>query len=309
MTKRNNSNHAKSKSSPKKAKSKRGGNEKTDTVTNLNKSGRPPKRVESVVFDAAARRAHLASASTRKQERRAYGLAMQKVKNRAALLANRAALRQAKAERIATAEQAAATMAATTAAANEQTFLGIETAAPNDETDLDSGFADQQEEDVVVDEENATFHQPPLEQAATATTTADTTVVVHYQGDETHSQWGGSVVVTTCTHIPDSDNEHDDNDVDNDQNAPVKKRDVQQEYAGRVEKYLKQLKGHLPGKKKSTTTSSSNKRGGTHGAVGMKGVGSAATLKVAQKVLARTTPKKVVPVKKGGKSGRHGKKR
>ena len=127
--------------------------------------------------------------------------------------------------------------------------------------------------------------------AAPGTTTegdaagCETTVVQTYEGEETQQQWGGLVVVTTSTHIPGSDDDedeeeeehcdgkHDDDDEkiaaqDRNKQTPQQKKplDAQQEYAGNVEKYLKDLKGNMPSKKKTGAASAATKRRGKHGA-------------------------------------------
>lgn len=58
----------------------------------------------------------------------------------------------------------------------------------------------------------------------------------------------------------------------------------QQKYADTVDKYLDELKRKMPAKKKSLH---SHKHKGHHGATGIKGIGGASNIKVAQKALAK----------------------
>lgn len=258
-----------------------------DTDKSSNKKRRQP-RIESIVFDADARREHLTGMSARKAARRTYGLAMQKVKDRTTKLAQRAELRDATRDRVDAAEAARE-------AHQQETLWRLQKAKntkPKTTTTSNS---------------NDEIHNEQ-----------DATTVLQYEGQDTQEHWGGRVVVTTSTHIPDSDDDddeqqqqqqegkgeekdsqHDDDDKYNNDDvkdakssrstaSAAKSHDDQQEYAGQVEKYLKQLKGQAPTKKRSSTVPG-GRRGGTHGASKMKGVGSAATLKIAQRVLARST--------------------
>jgi hypothetical protein len=154
------------------------------------------------------------------------------------------------------------------------------------------------------------------------------TVQLLLNGEETEQQWGGHVVVVTSTQIPgdysedeaDDDEKHEPNNQGSETNVgrggqqPPRqnKIDTEQVYAGNIEKYLKNMKGNLPSKKGRKTTSSMKhlsatrkQRGGQHGAMQMKGVGSGADMKVAQKMLARSTSK--TKVKSGKQHGIRGK--
>lgn len=256
---------------------------------------RPPPQPRAdamIVFDAEARRLHLTGFSERKRARRMYGLAMQKVKDRTARLEHRAELRSVTQERIAESE--------------ERRHL-----------DAQERLLLQQKQQRQQSSKSSTIKADPLfarladDDDDDAHEETATTVVQTYEGKETQQQWGGLVVVTTSTHIPgDSDDDGDNDDGDNDEQdeeqaehcgdgdkkiaaaVPTTKKhhaDAQQEYAGNVEKYLKDLKGHMPS---SSSSKKSGQRRGKHGATHMKGVGSAADFKVAQKVLARSTTAK-----------------
>jgi ribosomal RNA-processing protein 17 len=295
MTKSSNS---KNKSKNEKRGKKGGAKKKKD-------AGKRPRRVDAIVFDPEARRQYLTGFSQRKQERRAFGLAMQKVKDRTARLANRAELRSVTREQIAEAEERRRqrmeddaknkAVPPTRTEEKQQQKRARDNLSSNKETKIDPLQTTDQ-----INEEKAD------------------TVVQTYEGEETQQQWGGLVVVTTSTNVPDSD---DDNGTDHgdgegeEQNdcrkqQPKKQLDAQQEYAGNVEKYLKDLKGHLPSKKNKAGNNNKRHRGGQHGAANMKGVGSAAHLKVAQKVLARSTAAAAASqTKGGGKSAGGGKKR
>ena len=140
-----------------------------------------------------------------------------------------------------------------------------------------------------------------------------------YEDKATASQWGGRVIVTTsAVHLDEDDDgdgnyrtgdDHDEDEVNTtNQKAAVatmtKSLDKRQQYAGKVEKFMSKLKGNLPGKKKSKDlTGHHAKRKGRNGAAEMKGIGGAANLKLAQKVLSKVQTKHGGPCKGKGKSG------
>ena len=231
----------------------------------------------TIVFDAVARAKYLQGFSQRKQERRAYGLAMQKVKDRRAKLERRAELKLAQQEQIREAEEMKQNML-------QEQIQGTRMKTTAKRLDDDNGSEKNSGASV------ADLEEDGLDEIQT------------YQDEQTQQQWGGTVIVTTSTHIPgaeEEEEEEDDNHKDgiDDQRtrnmrAPTagghrKTVDAEQAYAGNVERFLKQLKGHLPSKRKSRDVK--QRRGGQHGASQMKGVGSGADLKTAQKVLMRAT--------------------
>jgi ribosomal RNA-processing protein 17 len=233
----------------------------------------------TIVFDAAARAKYLQGFSQRKQERRAYGLAMQKVKDRRAKLERRAELKSAQQEQIQEAEEQKRKLM------QEQSSIGMLTTAKI-----------LKDDDSVKSAANPEKDEPDEIQT--------------YQDEQTQQQWGGTVIVTTSTHIPGADDEEEDLKVAMDdhhkkqqqQRLPAK-IDAEQAYAGNVERFLKQLKGHLPSKRKSRDTKQ-QRRGGQHGASQMKGVGSGADLKMAQKVLTRATKQTKGKDRGGGRKGK-----
>ena len=196
------------------------------------KKKKPPivKCERAIVFDAAARRAHLCGFAQRKAERRRYGHAQQHVKDRQAKLERRAERRQAQQEQIALAEA----------------------------------------------QRGAALLALPSNQAASVETQ------VLWDGVETQQQWGGAVVVVTSTHIPgDSDDEASAHPP---KQQPHQNTDTEQLYAGKVEKYLKRATATTTKQKAKTQF-----RRGQHGATHM--FKSAADLKVAQKMLQRSSQK------------------
>lgn len=122
-----------------------------------------------------------------------------------------------------------------------------------------------------------------------------------YDDQVTETHWGGRVTVTTTVvDIGNGDSSDDDDDDDHDESLSKKKKSVdrQQQYAGKVEKFMAKLKGNMPGKKKSKdATGHHAKRKGKNGAADMKGVGGAANLKLAQKVLSKAKAKHGTPSK------------
>lgn len=243
----------------------------------LNKHGRPAKRVrcKELVFDPEARRQYLTGFSERKRQRRAYGLAMQKVKDRKAKLEARADIRKAKREQVEEAERLKEKI--------REDAIAATIGKKKDEKDDDNNEKD-----------NAKEKRQEIKGKRTTT----------YEDNATQQQWGGDVVVsisTTC--FEDSDDDEEDEPpqkvTKSGNRAPKPKtRDTEQEYAGNVEKFLTQFKQKMPATKKKQQL----KHGGNHGASAMKGVGNAKEFKLAQKVLARSTKKG------GGGKGKRGRK-
>lgn len=209
-----------------------------------NKKGgkRPPRRADTITFDPQARSAFLTGFSARKQQRRMFGLAMQKVKDRKARLEQRAARKSAEKEQ-------------------------VEQSEKQREQILEAIVAEHKHQKV----------------KALKQTEEEIDQVQTYQDTETTQHWGGKVIVTTSTHIPDED---EDEELEHNAQQRTKKQnnDEEQAYAGNVEKFLNQLKGNMPAKKRKN---SSLKRKGTHGAA--KSIGG--NTKTAQSILHRTEAK------------------
>lgn len=231
--------------------------------------GRATGREQAVVFDPAARQEYLQGFSKRKHERRAFGLAMQKVKDRKAKLEQRAESKQAIKEQIEQAEKQKEELL-------EEYML-----------DYNGGSSDGVKSAIIKGSREQT---PPTSVKLDSEPLVDK--VDMYQDDQTQTQWGGEVIVTTSTKIPGGEDDGDDNENVDDVVKPSAKRrkiDAEQEYAGKVEKYLTKLKGKLPAKKRKDNI---KKQKGLHGAVAMKGVaGSGSEFKMAQKVLVRSQAK------------------
>jgi ribosomal RNA-processing protein 17 len=220
-----------------------------------------PKKNREITFDPEARKQYLRGFSERKKQRRAYGLAMQKIKDRKAKLQDRREAKQVELERIEQAEE------------QKKELLLAQS----------HGVEETEEDTVALDESNTT--------------------TITYQDVATQSQFGGQVIVTTTTESP-SDESDDDGRA-----LPAAKKpsvDLRQRYAGNVNKFMNQLKGNLPGKKKRDT-GSQPKHKGKHGAALMKGMGGSSNLKIAQKALLKTQAKSKNPV--GDSKKRHGGKR
>jgi hypothetical protein len=220
---------------------------------------RGTKRV--VVFSSEARIAHLRGFSERKKQRRVYGLAMQKVKDRTAKLVQRKEEKQDQLERIEQAER------------HKEMVL-------EDFVESRAGIAGGTR-DVESDSDNET-------EDAKATSTIKT-----YNDKKTETQWGGRVTVMTSEIEMGGDS--DDDDVPQ---TKQKSFDLRQRYAGKVERFMKDLnKGNMPGKKRDQN----HKRKGIHGAAEKVGTGN---LKIAQKALASTNQAKP---KKSWEKGKKGK--
>jgi hypothetical protein len=224
------------------------------------------KKIE-VVFDQEARKAHLRGFSDRKKQRRAYGLAMQKIKDRKAKIEQRKQEKKDSLERVEEAER--------------QKLELLEEAMLNNKTLKDVDSDTEKDEDSQKEEDSKQHSCISKKQ---------------YNDKQSEKKWGGSVTVTTSfVSLDDDDDDDDDDESDNDtrnQRGRAKSKksiDKQQRYAGNVEKYISQLKGNLPGKKKHQANS--GKRKGKSGMAEMRGMGGSSNLKMAQKVLAKTKAK------------------
>ena len=280
-------------------------------AVNSDKTFRQRGRVKEIVFDPEARKEYLTGFSARKQQRRAFGLAMQKVKDRKAKLEQRKDLREAALERVEEAERLKKQVEQ--AALEARGLLRIK--KKNDEVDSDSDDEDNntkkqakkdknKESKGIADTDDTKVAAVGSASVAVVATASDAnTTTCFYLDEATQQQWGGDVVVTTSSALPDSDDEYERKQREDfrkrkTHNQKIKARDTQQEFAGNVDKYLLKLKGNMPGKKKHSSTQA-NKHRGQHGAADMKGIGSGKVVKIAQKALAMSAS----AGKKGGKGG------
>ncbi|KAL7580143.1 hypothetical protein ACA910_012900 [Epithemia clementina (nom. ined.)] len=207
---------------------------KSQTSSSDSKFSGTRGRVKEIVFDPEARRQHLRGFSDRKRQRRAFGLAMQKVKERNGKLEARRERNKALNEQVETAEQQKEQLM------NELLTQSTTKGGTNETSN-------------------------PADNEATAAA-AQVVNVTEYKDQVTQDQWGGHVIVTASTHIPDDD---ESCLPDSSINRP-KRSDEAQEYAGKVEKYLGQLKGNMPAKKRKLTYNN-NQRGGKETSVSAHG--------------------------------------
>ena len=235
----------------------RNGNNKNKNAKGKKTTSR--KRPKEIVFDPEARRDYLRGFSERKKQKRAYGLAMQKVKDRKAKLESRKELRAAELEQIEEAERL-----------KEQAQLNQTVESEEEENGSDDASSSNEKEANEDERDNTT---------------------TTYQDDATQQQWGGDVVVTTSMNLLDSDDDEDEAPPKKQQRtAKHKSRDTEQEYAGNVEKFLAQLKQKMPAKS-AKKAAAGHKQKGKHGAANMKGIGGSTVMKIAQKELARSKSK------------------
>jgi ribosomal RNA-processing protein 17 len=215
--------------------------------------GKRPKHEKlEIKFDPQKRKEFLTGMSARKQDKRAFGLAMQKVKNRQLKIEDRREEKKALMEQIEEAEKMKM-------------------------NDLFDDYESSGEESGDEEEEKVQKTK------------------VHTYGDQvTQNQFGGQVIVTTSFGIPSDDSG------DEAKAAPKEKAvDMEQRYAGNVQRYYDKLKKNLPPKGAKFTQGRGAKKG-QHGAEKMIG-GNAKDLKMAQKTLSR-----VQGGSSGGKGGRGG---
>ena len=266
---------------------KQKGNKKDDPKKKGGKRGNRKEFIKKgkkeIVFDPEARKSYLRGFSERKSQRRAFGLAMQKVKDRTAKLDQRKQEKQDLLRQIEQAEKQKEELL-------EEYISSREPRKKEADATHDGGDSDDKSEG------------SEGEQKA-----SKTIATLRYDDKQTETQWGGQVIVTTSMVALDGDSE--DEDMDTEQTKPREKKtktfDSQQRYAGNVERYMGELKGNMPGKKKSSTQNT--KRKGKNGAAEMKGMGGAANLKIATKALQNTqkVKSKAPAWQKGkGKKGR-----
>jgi len=123
--------------------------------------------------------------------------------------------------------------------------------------------------------------------------------------------FGGDVSVMISEGLPsDSEEEEDDRLLKTRVKSSERNNDAAQREAGNVEKYINQLKGKLPGKKKKKDSGAkaawSGK--GRHGADQMKGMGGGGGVKMAKKMLAKFDTTEASSEKMRGKGGGKGRK-
>lgn len=236
------------------------------------------KKVE-ITFDPTDRREYLTGFSTRKKERRAFGLAMQKVKDRQAKLEERKEQREAQLEKIEDIERNKAALRKGLAGEND-----------DDDDDGDDSDGGDSSDDAG---EGCAGRSKGGSKAQHSET---------FQDERTTHQFGGLVSVTTTFGIPSDDD--DDSVKDDDEFFSRRKHgaghvDEAQVKAGSVTNYIAGVKGTMGTKKRGAAGGGNKHKKGQHGASTMKGMGSGTALKASKKILAKFKAK-------GGGKGGHG---
>jgi ribosomal RNA-processing protein 17 len=239
-----------------------------------------------VVFDPEARKAHLRGFSERKRERRAFGLAMQKVKDRKAKIEQRASEKKDELERLEEAEKQKEQWMEEVVRMNNVALDSFNGGKDDDSDENNDGDSDE-DNDM---QRNEQQHEGDV---------LDTKV---YDDKNMECTWGGQVIVTTSVVELDGDSDDDSNFSDSN-GRTGKSVDTAQKYAGNVQKFMDELKGNMPGKKNRDKTNT--KRKGKDGAADMKGVGGSGNLKIASKLLHKSKEKGFG----GAGNGKKGKKR
>ena len=297
----------------------------------------PPSMIKrgnkkEVVFDPEARRDHLRGFSDRKRQRRAFGLAMQKVKDRKGKIEQRAAEKKDEIQKIEVLERQKDELLEEVFRMNNATvasFGGNDNDSDEDSDNEKSGknmiqikssSKTKYSSDTVDDDDdsrsenkNKNKKQPAKKQKQKqASDVIDSKV---YDDKKTEKHWGGQVTVTTSVveldDLGGSDSEEEDDDdinnsIHNRNNSKPKGVDKSQKYAGNVKRYMNELKGNMPGKK-NKDGSKTLKRKGRDGADGMKGVGGSGSLKIASKLLSKSKERR--PQGSDKQKGKKGKKR
>ncbi|KAL9185342.1 hypothetical protein ACHAXT_003119 [Thalassiosira profunda] len=229
---------------------------------------RRPRKLE-ISFDSTSRREYLTGFASRKKERRAFGLAMQKVKDRKAKLEERKEQREAKIGEIEDIER------------NKRALR-----AGGDDGGNGGGDSDGEVEDDREDGERET---------------------TTFRDERTALQFGGTVSVTTTFGIPDDDGDSDDDRAFFARATHGADHiDDAQRKAGHVKSYIAEVKGTLGHKKKG---GHSGGRKGQHGASSMKGMAKGGDLKYAKKALAKFKAKGGKDDGEGERQGKRGRKK
>ena len=245
----------------------------------------PPQRHKKVVvtFNSTDRHDYLTGFSSRKKERRAFGLAMQKVKDRQSKLEERKESREAQLEKIKDIERNKAALRKGLAGKNNA----------DDDGDGDNSASDNDDNDTHNNKNEAQHNEQEMKT---------------FQDEQTTHQFGGLVSVTTTFGIPSDDDDDDDNNLKSEFYARKEHGsnhiDEAQKSAGDVNNYMKEVKGTMGSKKKAGSGGNKHKKG-MHGASSMKGMGNGTTLKAAKKTLAKFKGKG--EDERGGRGGKGGK--
>jgi ribosomal RNA-processing protein 17 len=224
-----------------------------NSSSNDNRKKKNPKfqRSQEIVFDEAARADFLRGFHKRKLQRRTYGLAQQALKDRKSKLETRKERKNAQLEEIERSEQ------------QKQELLRavMENDGKPAEPAEDDGTFEQYDKDENSNDSSNEDDEKPITQ------------IEMYRDDQ--EQWGGDVIVTTSTKIP-GDDDSEPGKASSSYARKKPKHDIEQEYAGLLQKYMQKIKANLPKKR-----ANHSKRKGQHGA--SKSV--EADFKTAQKAL------------------------
>jgi Nucleolar protein 12 (25kDa) len=276
---------------------KKNDNDKSNKVNNREFRTKH-RRVKEIVFDPESRKQYLCGFSERKKQRRAFGLAMQKVKDRKARIEQRAEIKQSLEEQIKEAEERKIQVAQ---AATAKLIPGLVLDDDNNESDDKGKQLHDNDSDCDADDDD------PIELNAAP----DKFVIRNgrnievYEDARTQQQWGGDVIVTTSMNFDDDlgdvDDDHKQKPRQQRRKQQQRSNDTAQEYSGKVERFLRQIKGSMPSKMKPKDVTVKH-RSGRHGAANMPGIGGDANLKAAKKILSRTRSNAPRPT--GGKKNK-----
>lgn len=281
-----------------------GGGRKDDRGAKKGKKGGPivtTKRKREIVFDPEARRNFLRGFSERKRQRRAFGLAMQRVKDRNAKIEQRAIEKKDELERVEQAEHQKellleeALRERMRQSASSKSAIGANKSNDDDDSDNNEDNFDNIDEESDDDDDDGDHTENNTKKKAKKNNDVACDTIV-YNDTTTASMWGGQVTVTTSfVDLDGDDDEDDDGDARGSDSRQSKKKkpsvDVEQKYAGKVEKYLNKLKGNMPGKSKNGGSGIKAKRKGKDGRADMQGMGGSGNLKIAQKLLSKSKEK------------------
>ena len=269
--------------------------------TSKQKSKLPPSMIKrgskwEVVFDAEARKAHLRGFSERKRQRRAFGLAMQKVKDRKAKIEQRAAEKKDELQRVEEAERQKEELMEEVVRMNSAALASFGEKMNEDSDREQSCDGDSDEED---SDQNQEKKKQQGEEQKQSVNVINTKI---YDDRKTEKTWGGQVTVTT-SEVQLEDNSDGGDGIDQDAHVRNDKPvDAAQKYAGNVRRYMDELKGNMPGKK--NRDGSKAKRKGRNGAADMKGAGGSGSIKIASKLLSKSKGKRSLTSNKKGKKRR-----
>ena len=247
-----------------------------------------PNRKLNITFDVQKRKEYLSTFSKRKAERRCYGLAIQKVKDRKLKLQARKIRRNDAKEK---------------EKEYIDTYKSLGVGSDNDDDDDDDGDNNDEEEEVEdVEEEmaiggNTTNKKQKInksteddddeemkEKKDNKTSKKRNTSTTSFQDEITKNQFGGAVCVTTTMGFPEDSDDEELRDYENEM-SKKKNIDREQRSYNSVDYYLKGVKETCNSKKKDAKGHKGLYNKGKYGGSNMPGIAKGKDFKIVSMAL------------------------